>query len=145
VSLTLVEHRQLCRVLLMIAIEVSDLHVNVGILVCLTLFDVRLEAFLYSLLRSCLALEPMRTRSPTFLIPISLRWVWSISMRFSPLMWLSVEVRARQNQYTLHLRLKRSTYWLQLISFSQLATLSSSQCLRELAILVTTHSIDWHT
>jgi hypothetical protein len=62
-----------------------------------TLFDVRLEAFLYSLLRSCLAFEPMRTRSPTFLMPMSLRWVWSISMRFSPLMWLSVEVRSGQH------------------------------------------------
>jgi hypothetical protein len=38
-----------------------------------TLFDVRREAFLYSLLRSCLAVEFMRTRSPTFVIPMSLR------------------------------------------------------------------------
>jgi hypothetical protein len=58
-----------------------------------TLFDVRLEAFLYSLFRNCLACEFMRTRSPTFLMPMSLRWVWSISMRFSPLMWLSAAVR----------------------------------------------------
>jgi hypothetical protein len=38
-----------------------------------TLFEVRREAFLYSLFRSCFACEPMRTRSPTFLMPMSLR------------------------------------------------------------------------
>jgi hypothetical protein len=32
-----------------------------------------------------------------------------------------------------YLRLKSSTYWLQLMRFSQSATLSSSQCLRMLA------------
>jgi hypothetical protein len=81
-------------------------------------FDVRRDAFLYSLLRSCLAWEPMRTRSPTFLMPMSFRCVWSISIRFSPLMWLS---------------LNSSTYWPQLMRFSQSPTLSSSQCLCLLA------------
>jgi hypothetical protein len=51
-----------------------------------TLFDTRLDTFLYSLLRSCFACDPIRTRSPTFLMPMSLSCVWSISMRFSPLM-----------------------------------------------------------
>jgi hypothetical protein len=54
-----------------------------------TLFDVRRVDLRYSLFRSCLACEPMRTRSPTFLMPMSRRWVWSISTRFSPLMWLT--------------------------------------------------------
>ena len=58
----------------------------------LTLFDTLLEAFLYSLLRNCFACEPMRTLSPTFLIPISFKCDWSISMRFSPLMLFSDDV-----------------------------------------------------
>ena len=63
-----------------------------------SLLDVRREAFLYSLLRSCFAWEPMRTRSPTFLMPMSLRWVWSISIKFSPLMWLSTGVSGGQQR-----------------------------------------------
>lgn len=34
----------------------------------------------------------MRTLSPIFLIPMSLRWDWSISIKTSPLMLLSASV-----------------------------------------------------
>jgi hypothetical protein len=122
------ERRRHCLVSLMIAacMLVVGGELRVG---DRTLFDVRREAFLYSLLRSCLAVELMRTRSPTLVIPMSLRWVWSSSMRFSPLMWLSVQVSRSHGCVVVHLRLNSSTYWLQLMRFSQSATLSSSQCL----------------
>lgn len=39
---------------------------------------------LYSLCRNSFACEPIRTRSPTFFTPISLSTVWSMSIKFSP-------------------------------------------------------------
>lgn len=88
----------------------------------------------YSFLRNCFACEPIRTRSPTFLIPISLRTFWSMSIRFSPVMLF-----AGRCQNTLQLqrvfcgaiepRVPRntSTYCPAFILRSQSPTLRSSQ------------------
>lgn len=52
-----------------------------------------------ALFRSCLMATKMRTRSPTFLIPISCKIFWSQSMRLSPLKLLAARC---QRPSTLH-------------------------------------------
>ena len=72
----------------------------------------------------------MRTRSPIFLIPMSLRWVWSISIRISPVTLCSATISREFHPSRFRLLLKRSTYCTQLIRLSHSPTLFSSQRLK---------------